>query len=144
MAVTVAEYNHTRKLFANGEIDVTELKVMLLDDHTFSAAHTNISSIEADEVSGGGWTAGGEPIANAAVTVTGTNGATLDGDDVEVEATGAAIGPADGAVIYQDVNTEEYPLFFIDFGEPKQADIGTDFRIVWDENGIHVWQEPAS
>jgi hypothetical protein len=141
---TISFYNHTRKLCNNGEVDYTQLKVMLLDDHTFNAAHTNISSIEADEVHGNGWAEGGEPLANAAVTVEGTNEAKLDADDIEEEATAGGIGPADGAVIYQDVEAEEYPLWYIDFGEAKQADEGTDFRIIWDENGIAAWLAPGS
>jgi hypothetical protein len=137
-------YNHTRRLFAAEAIDLANLKVMLVNNHTFDAAHTNISSVVADEVSGSGWAEGGEAIANAAITTTGTNEATLNGDDIAVTATGGSIGPATALVVYQDVGTEEYPLFHHAFGGAEEAGEGTDFRVDWHENGIARWLEPAS
>jgi hypothetical protein len=144
MAVTVSVYNHTRKLFANGEVDLADVKVMLRNDTTvFNAAHTVIGDLAGAEVHGGGWTEGGEPIDSLAVTVVATNGAMLDGTDVSVTATGSAIGPAYKAVIYDDDTTTKNLLFFIDFGAAEEAGVGTDFKIVWNADGIHRWLEPA-
>ena len=139
-------YNHTRRLTGpSGAVNIALLKVMLADaGYTFDPTHTNISSVGAGEVHGSGWTEGGEPLANATLTTTGTNEATLDADDVVVEATGGSIGPATQAVVYQDDAGNEFPLYRHDFGGAEEAGEGTDFRIDWNENGIARWLEPAA
>lgn len=138
MAVTISLYNHTPKLFANGDVDLTALKLMLLDnDATFTASHTAISSISGDEVSGNGWDTGGELLDNAAVTVVTTNDAKLDADDISVTATGGNIGPAYKGVIYDD--TGNYPLAFIDFDGAQTAGNGTAFLVTWNASGIFTW-----
>jgi len=143
MAVTVTAYNHTRKLFANSQINLSLLKVMLLNNHTFDAADTNISAIETEEASGNGWDTGGEALASAAITVVSTSQAMLDAADLSVTATGGSIGPADGAVIYQDDSGNEFPLLYIDFDGEHTAGSGTDFKITWHANGIHRWRVAA-
>lgn len=138
MAVTISIYNHTAKLFANGEVSLSDLTFMLLDNSgTFDATDTDISDVSTNQVSGSGWTAGGEAIANAAVTVTTTNDATLDGDDIEVTATGGPIGPAYYGVIYDSDSGNL--LFHVNFDGAKQADSGTPFKVVWHSNGIATW-----
>lgn len=140
---TATLYNHTPKLFANNQAVLADLKVMLVNAHTFDATHANISSISADEVSGNGWTVGGEALANAAVTVVDTTNAKLDADDVIATATGGDIGPATGAVIYQDTTSSEFPLAYIDFEGSETAGDGTDFRINWHADGIISWAIPV-
>jgi hypothetical protein len=138
MAVTISLYNHTRKKFANGEVNMGDLKVMLLNaSGVFSASHTNISSLSANEVSGNGWTAGGEPLANAAVTIANTSEGKFDADDISRNATGGSIGPAYAAVIYEVASGDV--LAHIDFGQAQQAGVGTDFKIVWNAAGIVKW-----
>lgn len=139
---TISEYNQTRKLFANGEVSLGDLKVMLRNASTvFNAAHTVIGDLAGAEVSGNGWAAGGEAIANAAVTITDTNGATLDGDNISVVATGGTIGPAPGAVVI-DASTNRL-LFFLDFEGSQEAGDGTPFNVNWHVDGIHRWQAAA-
>lgn len=138
MAVTASLYNHSAKLFANGEVDLTALKLMLLSNSaTFTASHTDIASISSNEVSGNGWTTGGELLANAAITVVTTNDAMLDADDIEVTATGGSIGPAYKGVIYD--SDSDAPLVFIDFDGAKEAGETTPFKVVWHSNGIVRW-----
>lgn len=140
---TITEYNHTRKLFANAQVVLADLKVMLLNNHTFDPTDTNISQISAQEVSGGGWDVGGEVLASAAITVTSVDEATLDAADISVAATGANIGPADAAVIYQTTAANEFPLFYIDFeGEVTALDGVDNFEIVWNALGIARWRNP--
>lgn len=140
---TITEYNHTRKLFANAQVVLADLRVMLVNAHTFDPTDTNISSIVADEVSGGGWDTGGEALAGAAITVTTVDEATLDATDLSVAATAADIGPATGAVIYQDTTSNEFPLFYIDFEGSVTAQDGVDnFEIVWNALGIARWRNP--
>lgn len=138
MAVTVTLYNHTAKLFANGDVDLANLKVMLLNaSGTVTASHTAISSISANQVSGNGWTTGGVALSGVAVTTTTTNDATLDATDISVTASGGTIGPAENAVIYDA--TGNYPLVHIAFGGAKSADAGADFKITWNASGIATW-----
>lgn len=149
MAVTITMYNQTKKKFANSEIDVTDLAVMLLDDGaSFDATDTDIDDVagvdtppRANEVSGSGWTAGGEDLDNATVAVVDTNDAVFDADDIEVEATGGSIGPAEAAVIYEKTSGDL--LFYIDFDGAQTAGEGTPFRITWNASGIARWTDPA-
>jgi hypothetical protein len=143
MSVTISFYNHTRKMFANKEVNFANLKVMLRDNTTaYDPEHIEISSLSGAEVHGNGWTQGGVTIQNVAVTVVGTNGSKLSGNNISVTATTGSIGPARKAVIY-DPTVIDLLLFFIDFGVDKEAPEGTDFRINWDTNGIQRWLEPS-
>lgn len=135
MAVTITLYNHATKLLANKEVDLTALKVMLLNTSgAFDATDTDITDVSTNEVDGSGWTTGGETLANVAVTTVSTNDAKLDADDVEVTATGGAIGPAEYAVIYDSASGDL--IAFIDFDGAKEAGETTPFKIVWSANGI--------
>jgi len=142
MAVTISRYNHTPKLFLNKELTLSTLRVMLLDDNAvFDASDTALSDVlagDATEVSGNGWTAGGETIASVAVTTVDTDGAMIDGNDISVTASGGSIGPASAAVIYDDSMTlpADAPLWYIDFGGAETAGVGTDFKISFNANGI--------
>lgn len=143
MAVTISQYNHTEKLLANKEITYTTLKVQLLDSNAaFTATHTALTSVNnsgAYEVSGNGWTAGGETLANVAVTTVTTNDAKLDADDVSVTASGGDIGPTTACVIYDDTEASDAPLWYVDFDGAQTAGVGTDFIITWNAAGIKTW-----
>lgn len=134
-------YNHTKKLFANGEVNIANLKVILTNGYVFNATETALTAVNAAAVSGNGWTAGGETITNAAITITTTNDATLDGDDISVTATGGDIGPADGLVIVDATNSN--PLFHFAFGSAQTAGVGTPFNVNWNAAGIMTWQDAA-
>lgn len=139
MAVTISLYNHTAKLFANGEVNIANLKLMLVGSgYTFAATETVMTNALAQQVSGNGWTSGGEALASAAVTVTTTNDATLDATDISVTASGGDIGPATGGVIYED-DVTDVPLFYINFDGSKTAGVGTAFKVTWNASGIATW-----
>jgi len=140
MAVTITPYNHTVKKLANSEVTLATLKLMLLNDDAaalFDATDTDLSGLTGAQVSGNGWDSGGETLQNVAVTTVTTNDAKLDADDLSISASGGAIGPAQAAVLYDATGNE--PLFFIDFGESKQADTGTPFNVTWNASGIVTW-----
>lgn len=143
MAVTISIYNHTAKLFANGDVTLSTLKLQLLTDSaTFDATHTALASVNnaaAYEVDGNGWDTGGETLTGVAVTVITTNDAKLDADDITVTATGGPIGPAYKGVIYDDTDASDAPLFFINFDGAKEAGETTDFKVTWHANGIATW-----
>ena len=141
MAVTISRYNNTLKRLVNKEVTYTTLKVMLLNDSAaFDATDTVITgpagAANANEVSGNGWTVGGETLANVAVTVIDIDGAMIDADDITVTASGGAIGPAYAAVIYDDTDTDDAPLWYVDFGGQQEAGDGTPFKVTINANGI--------
>jgi len=134
----MALYNHTAKLFANGEVDIAALKVMLVGSgYTFSAAETAMTTATAQEVDGNGWATGGPTIASAAVTTVTTNDARLDGNNISVTASGGDIGPADGMIVYDSTNG--YPLKYYQFASAQTAGDGTPFNITWPTEGIIGW-----
>ena len=143
MAVTISLYNQTASLVMQGKLATSNtFKVMLLDsDATFNPAHTKFTDVSSDEVSGNGWTAGGETLANAGITIVTTDDAKFDADDVSVVATPAAI-TASAAVIGVDDGAGGYDLLaFVDFGVEQTAEAGNVFSIIWDANGIFQVQK---
>lgn len=140
MAVTISLYNHTSRRFADGSNAVADTyKVKLLTAATFDATHTTLAATGGTEATAGtGYTAGGQALANVAVTTVTTNDAKFDADDLVWTASGGSI-VASYAIIYNDTDTDDPPVAFIDFGGSESAGDGTDFIIVWNASGIFTW-----
>ena len=140
MAITISLYNHTAKLFADGSNAAADTyKVKLLTAATFDASHTTLAATGGTEATGGtGYTAGGQALANVTVTTVTTNDAKFDADDLTWTASGGSIVAA-YAIIYNDTDTDDPPLAFIDFDGSQSAGDGTDFKIVWNANGIFTF-----
>jgi hypothetical protein len=140
MAVTISLYNHTAKLFAEGSNAAADTyKIKLYSAATFSAADTTLAGITGTEATTGtGYAAGGQALANVAVTTVTTNDAKFDADDVTWTASGGPIAAAFG-VIYNDTDAGDPPLAFIDFDGTQSAGDGTDFKVVWNANGIFTF-----
>jgi len=130
-------YNHTKKLFAEGAYTIANLKVVLVSGYSFLPSETALTAITAAEVSGNGWPVGGEVIANATLTITTTDDATLDGDNISVTATGGDIGPADALVIVDA--TSGKPLLYSVFPSTQTAGVGTPLLVTWAAAGIVQW-----
>ena len=135
-------FNHTRQLFQSGSVDLTTLKVMLVNDYTFDATETDMTTATASEVSGNGWAVGGPTIANVEVTTVSPGDSKLDGDDISITASGGDIGPADGLVVY-DSSANDNPLFYYAFPSSQTAGDGTPFNVTWDAAGISTVSAPA-
>lgn len=137
MAVTISLYNHTAKLFAEGSNSSGDTyKVKLYTAATFNATHTTLAGVGGTEATTGtGYNAGGPALTNVAVTTVTTNDARFDADDVTLTASGGSITASYG-VIYNDTDANDPPLAFIDFDGSQSAGAGTDFKIIWDANGI--------
>lgn len=140
MAVTISLYNHTAKLFADGSNAVGDTyKVKLYSSATFTAADTTLAGITGTEATTStGYTAGGQSLANVSVSTVTTNDAKFDADDLVWAASGGPI-TASYAVIYNDTDANDPPLAFIDFGGSQSAGDTTDFKIVWNANGIFTF-----
>lgn len=131
MTVTVSIYNHTTALIAGQVVNLANIKAMLLDaSASFLATDTTIdavSNLGAKQVSGNGWTIGGETLTSVAAATVTTNDALIDADDISVLATGGNIGPAYAAVLYDA--TSNKPLKYIDFGQAWTAGETTPFKL---------------
>lgn len=140
MALTITPYNHTARLFANGSfIPGDTYKVMLCTAATLDASNTTLAGITKTEVANlYGYTTGGATMANVAVTTVTTNDAKFDADDVTWTASGGSIA-ADYAIVYNDTDTDDPPLAFIDFGGTETAVASTNFLLVWNASGIFSW-----
>lgn len=140
MAVTISLYNHTARLFASGanaEGDTYKLK--LYSAATFNAADATLAGITGTEATTGtGYTAGGAALTGVAVTTVTTNDAKFDADDVTFTASGGSIDAA-FAVIYNDTDVNDPPLAFINFDGTQSAGDGTDFKVVFNANGIFTF-----
>lgn len=126
-------YNRLKANLMNGEVDLEgdTIKVALMDDnHGFSADDNIFGDVDTNEISGTGYTAGGEDLANKAVT----QGSTTDFDADDVDWTDATF-TAYHAVLYDDTLTDDDLICSFDFGEGKEVSSGT-FTIEWDSNGI--------
>jgi hypothetical protein len=140
VAVTISLYNHTAARFASGANAVGDTyKVKLLSAATFDATHTTLTATGGTEATAGtGYTAGGQALANVAVTTVTTDGAKFDADDLTWTASGGSIEAA-YAIIYNDTDTDDPPVAFIDFDGTQTATDGTDFLLVWNASGIFTW-----
>lgn len=138
MAVTVSLFNHSAKRFADGSnLAADQYKVNLYTAFTFDATATTKAAAEtgATQVATNfGYTQDAKLLTSVAVTQTG-NDAAFDAADVTWTATGGQIAAAH-ALVYNDTDTDDPPLLYINFGETKTADDGTDFKIIWDATGI--------
>jgi len=127
-------FNHTAKLFLGQEVDLENLKVMLLDNTAvFDATDTTLVEVagvaNAKEVDGNGWPTGGALIENVIVSIATIDDARLDADEVRERATGGPIGPAWAAVVFVADGADNPPLIYIDFNEALTAGTGVDFLI---------------
>lgn len=130
-------YNHTAKLLLAQEVDLANLKAMLLGGpyaSLYTASHTTVDQVAGalsgsplerlHEVYGFGWTQGGQALANHTITIVNTDDALYDADDISVSVSSAGdLGPSYAALIYDATNN--YPLVFNDFGEAKTAGAST-------------------
>lgn len=134
-------YNSFKKNIGDGTIDwddnsTTTIKCMLVTSSY--SPDIDLHSVKNDitnEVSGTGYTAGGNTVANRAITQDNTNDwAKYDGDDVVWSSSSIT---ARGAVLYKDTGDgSTSPLVaYIDFGTDQQS-VSADFTIQWNADGI--------
>jgi hypothetical protein len=124
------KYNLMKKLI---DLGLDTIKVMLLTStHAFNADHNVKADIDANEITGTGYTAGGADLTNKTVTQDDTNDrAVFDADDVSW--TSATFTARHAAL--NDVTASKNLLCSIDFGTDKSVTAGT-FTIQWASAGI--------
>jgi hypothetical protein len=142
MAATITPYTTAPSHFANGAIDIDTdtIKVSLhLSTYSVNLDTDDFHNDATNELAAsGGYTAGGNTIANITRTVTGaTNVTKIDGDDVTFTALTPS-APFRYGVIYKDrggASTADELIALIDFGANQDSG-GSDFVIQWNANGI--------
>lgn len=136
MPVSISLYDHTAKRFADGSNAVGDTyKVKLLTAATFDATHTTLTATGGTEVANGnGYLTGGATLGSVVVNQSG-NDAAFDAADATWSASGGAITASYG-IIYNDTDTNDPPVAFIDMGGSQTAGDGTDFKVVWNASGI--------
>jgi hypothetical protein len=139
MAVTISPYDHTAARYFSGENAVGDTyKINLYTVLPFIPAATTKSAAEvgATQVAtANGYTQNSKVIASLAVTIITTNDSKLDGEDVIWTASGGII-EADYAMIFNDSDTNDPPVWHIDFGGTITALDGDPFLIQWNAGGI--------
>ena len=132
-----ASYNNFKEQILLGELDLGNaadvIKVMLVTAHSPDIdAHAGYSDVSGDEESGSGYSAGGETLANQAVTQDNANDrADLDGDDVTW--TGLDVGTPSHAIMYDDTHASK---LLIAYWEVTTASNGGDYTLQWHSDGI--------
>jgi len=130
-----AIYNNFKHQVMEGEFDLLNdtIKVGLVTGHSPDIdLHTQWSDVSGNEESGSGYSAGGETLANAAVTMdTDNDRGKFDGDNVTW--TGLDVGTPSHAIMYDDTHASD---LLIAYWELTTASNGGDYTLQWGANGI--------
>ena len=130
-------YNNFKEQILLGELDLGNgadtIKVILVTGHSLDIDNdTVLTDVSGDEESGSGYSAGGETLANQAVTQDDANDrADFDGDDVTW--TGLDVGTPNYAIMYDDTHASD---FLIAAWEITTASNGGDYTLQWHGDGI--------
>ena len=130
-------YNNFKEQILLGEIDLGNLadtiKVILVTAHSLDIdLDESYSDVSGDEESGTGYSAGGETLANQAVTQDNANDrADFDGDDVTW--TGLDVGTPNYAIMYDDTHASKW---LIAAWEITTVSNGGDYTLSWHGDGI--------
>lgn len=125
-------YERFKANLMNGVVDLEadSIKVMLLDtNHSFTATNNVIGDVDTNQVSGTGYTAGGEALTTKSVTQAATT--KFDADNTEWTTVTVTTSHA---VLY-DVTATSNLIASLDFGG-SQVLVGVNFTIAWNASGI--------
>ena len=138
---TLQLYNHTAQRFMSGANATTDTyKVMLLNaTATFNAAHTTLSEVSnanAYEVFGNGWTQLGEALTSVVVSLITANDAMFDAADISKAISGGNLGPYKALVVYNDTDTNDPPVVYLQLTTETTTVDGTSVVIQWPSTGL--------
>jgi hypothetical protein len=139
MPVSVTLYDHTTARFLSGANAAGDsYKINLYSTLPANATATTKAAAEsgATQIStANGYTQDTKTLTGVAVTTVTTNDAKFDADDVSWTASGGSIAAA-FAMVYNDTDTDDPPVFRIDFDGTITATTGVPFVIEWNASGI--------
>jgi hypothetical protein len=139
MPVSVTIYNHTKSRFlsgANSEADTYKINLYSVLPANLTATTKSAAESGATQLStANGYTQDTKTLSGAAVSIVNTDDAKFDADDVTWTASGGSIAAA-FAMVYNDTDTNDPPVFRIDFDGTVTATTGIPFVIAWNASGI--------
>ncbi len=128
-------YNRCKKnLMTSMDLENDTIKVMLLDsNHSFNVDHNTKADIVANEVSGSGYSAGGQALTNKSLTQDDDNDkAYFDADNPKWQDSSIT---ASHAIFYDDDLDDDDLLLSVEFDQSYTSTNG-DFELVLDSDGI--------
>jgi hypothetical protein len=133
---TASVYNHTVKRFLTGENAVGDTyKVVLLSAAaSFTATDTTLAQVTDDgdwEIFGNGWSESGHAITGLTGAVTNTNDGKVSATDLQVPIIGGDLGPFSAYVIYNDTDTDDPPVAYIELTAAKTVENGYIAHFPW-------------
>jgi len=130
-------YNNFKEQVLLGEIDLGNgadtIKVILVTGHSLDIdGDASYADVSGDEEAGAGYNAGGETLADQAISQDNANDrAKFDGTDVTW--TGLDVGTPNYAIMYDGTHASKY---LIGAWEITTASNGGDYTLTWSANGI--------
>ena len=139
MAITVTVYDHTTARFLSGANAVGDsYKINLYSTLPANLTATTKAGAESGATqiaTANGYTQDAKALTGVAVTTVTTNDSKFDADDVTWTASGGNIAAA-FAMVYNDTDADDPPVFRIDFDGTITASTGVPFVIEWNASGI--------
>lgn len=136
----ITVYDHTRSRFLSGANAVGDTyKINLysvLPENLTATTKTGAETGATQLATANGYTQNAQTLASLAVTINGVTGV-LDAADVSWTASGSGIS-AGFALIYNDTDAGDPPVFRYDFEGTVTANAGDPFQIIWATTGIAV------
>jgi hypothetical protein len=114
------------------------LRAALYSDLSSFTKDTTVYTNTNELSSVNGYTQNDKAVTGATLTQNDTDDVVqFDIADITWTASGGAIGPASGCLIYDATNNSGC-VYLIDFAAAKTADSGTDFKITIDASGLFI------
>jgi len=124
--------------------------MLLNNTAVFTAANTTLLEVagaetggpgtaRVNEVSGYGWTIGGETLTSVVLSIFNTNGGQFDAADISKAISGGSLGPIYKFVLYNATDANYPPVLFGTLSTAMTVPDGNSAGIVWPANGIIVW-----
>lgn len=141
MAITITPYNHTANRMQGGlDVATDSYKINLYTVLPFVASATTKAGAEAGATqvaTANGYTQNATTLTSVVIQISGTNGSRFAAANVAWAASGGNIS-AEFGMVYNDTDTDDPPLYHIDFGELFVATPGRNFEITWHPDGIAI------
>jgi hypothetical protein len=139
MPVSVTVYNHTKARFLSGAnlagdeyiINLYTVLPANLTATTKAGAESGATQLSTAN----GYTQNAKVLAGVAVTTVTTDDGRFDANDVQWDATGAGL-TANFAMVYNNTDTDDPPVFHVDFDGAVTAAAGIPLVIAWNASGI--------
>lgn len=142
MAITIQPYDHTLLRNRTGSNQAGDTYIInLYSALPFNQAATTKAAAESGATqlaTANGYTQDAKALSGVTIAAFATSGVNMDANDVEWVATGGSIA-AGFALLYNDSDTNDPPMYRIDFDGTVTATDGVTFRIAWNANGIESY-----